>query len=116
MVNPHDPLADIATSLDHLAAVPDDVLAEIVTRDGLCLWVFTHGDPPALTGNDTADRELAARLCQRCQVQNECLEWELRLHGQATTGVWGALGADDRRALYPYWRARRNDQEGDDTP
>ena len=50
------------------------------------------------------DREVAARLCAGCPVQPECLELELRLFGEQTVGVWGALGEDDRRALVPYWR------------
>ena len=31
----------------------------------------------------------------------ECLELELRMFGEQTVGVWGALGEDDRRALVP---------------
>ncbi len=51
------------------------------------------------------------------------LVWELRLHGSKTVGVWGALPEDDRRALYPLWRARHDqdddathEQEGGETP
>jgi WhiB family redox-sensing transcriptional regulator len=86
--------------------VPRDVLAAIVMRDGQCMWAFTCGDPPELTGIDTVDRELAARLCAACPVQDECLELELRTAGEQTAGVWGALAEDDRRALYPHWRQR----------
>ena len=39
-----------------------------------------------------------------CPVQQECLELELRMFGDQTVGVWGALGEDDRRALVPHWR------------
>lgn len=101
-----DRLDEIAARLDRLRGVPNEVLGEIVLRDGRCLWAFTHGEPPELTGIDTAERELAARLCESCPVHDECLEWELRLHGPNTVGVWGALTEDDRRALYPQWRAR----------
>ncbi len=100
------PLIEIAWRLDRLRWVPRDVLGDIVTRDGACMWAYTEGDPPQLTGNDTADRELAARLCAGCPVQDECLELELRIAGEQTTGVWGALAEDDRRALYPCWRQR----------
>ena len=41
-----------------------------------------------------------------CPVQRECLELELRMFGEQTVGVWGALGEDDRRALVPLWRRR----------
>lgn len=96
----------IAWRLDRLRWVPRDVLAEIVMKDGECVQEFTSGEPPQLTGIDTVDRELAARLCHRCPVQDECLELELRTAGVETVGVWGALNERDRRALYPHWRQR----------
>ena len=99
-------LIDIAWRLDRLRWVPRNVLADIVWRDGRCVWAYTHGDPPELTGIDTVDRELAARLCTGCPVQEECLELELRMAGEHTTGVWGALGERDRRALHPHWLQR----------
>jgi WhiB family transcriptional regulator, redox-sensing transcriptional regulator len=109
VVNPHDNerLNAIAARLDRLRNVPTDVLATLVTRDGLCMWAYTELDPAEeLTGSDTPDRELAARYCAGCPVQDECLEWELRIHGPDTVGIWGAMPEDDRRALYPIWRAR----------
>jgi WhiB family redox-sensing transcriptional regulator len=107
MLTPGDQwLVEIAWRLDSLRWVPSEVLAEIATRDGRCVWAYTSGDPPALIGNDTSDRELAARLCAQCPVQDECLELELRTAGELTAGVWGALAEPDRRALYPYWRER----------
>ncbi|GAB1509112.1 WhiB family transcriptional regulator [Actinophytocola sp. KF-1] len=96
----------IAWRLDRLRWVPRDVLADLVMKDGECVWAFTDGDPPELTGNESIDRELAARLCAGCPVQDECLELELRTAGEQTTGVWGSLNERDRRALYPYWRQR----------
>ena len=99
-------LVGIAWRLDRLRWVPSDVLGEIVMRDGSCAWAYADGDPPQLTGNDLTDRQLAHWLCARCPVQDECLELELRMAGEQTTGVWGALNEDDRRALYPQWRAR----------
>ena len=118
-----DRLKRIAARLERLTSVPREVLADVVTRDGLCMWGFPDTDPPELTGEDTPDRELAARFCAGCPVQNECLELELRLHGVDTTGVWGALPEQDRRALYPLWRERggrddqdHNDEEGGPTP
>lgn len=109
-------LVSIAWRLDRLRFVPDDVLGEIVMRDGRCMWAFTEGDPPQLTGIDTADRELAWRLCAGCPVQDECLELELRMAGDQTTGVSGALPEDDRRALYPHWRQRGERAEIDHSP
>jgi WhiB family redox-sensing transcriptional regulator len=107
-------LISIAWRLDRLRRVPRNVLADVVLRDGLCVSAYAEGEPPQLTGNDTADRELAARLCAGCPVQDECLELELRMSGEQTTGVWGALAEDDRRALYPYWRQHGNRAENDD--
>ena len=99
--------AAIAGRLDWLAAVPDEALAGVVTRDGLCFWAFRRGDVPAMTGQDAADRELAAWLCAGCPVVDQCLELELRQAGADTVGVWGALPEDDRRAVYRAWLARR---------
>jgi WhiB family redox-sensing transcriptional regulator len=109
-----DRLREIAERLDRLKPVPTEVLAEIVKRDGLCFWAITEGDPPELTGSDPPDRELAAWLCAGCPVQAECLELELRCAGENTVGVWGALSEQDRRALYPLWRARSHDNSPHD--
>lgn len=103
-----DDYAEIAKRLDRLAAVSHEVLAELVTRHGLSFWVFARSDMPELTGEDTPDRELAARLCAGCPVIDECLELELREAGEATIGVWGALSDIDRRAVYRLWRWRRD--------
>ncbi|MEJ8632964.1 WhiB family transcriptional regulator [Streptomyces sp. NPDC006475] len=39
----------------------------------------------------------AKAVCNRCPVQQQCLEWAME-HGQ-DSGVWGGLGEDERRAL-----------------
>lgn len=97
----------MAAQLDHHAATPRDVLTEVVTRDGLCFWAFDRSDMPTLSGEDTPDRELAARLCAGCPVIDECRELELRTAGAKTVGVWGALCDTDRRALHAVWLRRR---------
>jgi WhiB family transcriptional regulator, redox-sensing transcriptional regulator len=84
-----------------------DELADWVTARGRCLWELTFGDPPEWTGEDDPDRELATRLCAGCPVRAECLELELRVGGEHTVGVWGALNEDDRRALHAVWSRRR---------
>lgn len=97
---------EIAWRLDRQRWVPRAVLGEVVLAGGACVWTYAEGEPPQLTGLDTPDRELAARMCAGCPVQDECLELELRMAGPDTAGVWGALPEDDRRALYPFWRQR----------
>jgi WhiB family transcriptional regulator, redox-sensing transcriptional regulator len=96
----------LAVELDELAAVPTEVLADWVTARGRCLWETTFGEPPEWTGEDEPDRELAAQLCAGCPVRAECLEFELRLGGAQTVGVWGALNTEDRRALHKVWSTR----------
>lgn len=98
---------EMASQLDRYADVPDDVLSEVVTRDGLCFWAFDRADMPELSGEDSPDRELAARMCAGCPVVEECRELELRTAGLDTVGVWGALPDADRRALYLVWARRR---------
>jgi WhiB family redox-sensing transcriptional regulator len=106
-------LIGIAWRLDRLRWVPCAVLAEMVVRDGTCLWVLTDDEPPWHNEHLT-DRQLAAWLCACCPVQDECLELELRTAGEHTVGVWGALSEDDRRALYPHWLQRGERAEDTD--
>ena len=112
----HDDIPDyraMAARLDRWQQVPTDVLADVVMDQGLCWWGLW---PPQEPDWDD-DRHLAAQLCAGCPVIDQCLELDLRTAGAHTTGVWGALCEDDRRALYPVWRRRhyeqdRTDQEG----
>lgn len=109
MVN-HDDTPDydaMAAQLDHWRQVPADVLAHVVMDQGLCWW----GLWPAQEPDWDDDRDLAARLCAGCPVIDQCLELELRTAGTDTTGVWGGLAEDDRRALHPIWRRRRHQQD-----
>ncbi|MFJ7215431.1 WhiB family transcriptional regulator [Amycolatopsis sp. NPDC098790] len=98
---------EMAAQLDRYADVPGDVLSEVVARDGLCFWAFDRADMPELSGVDSPDRELAARMCAGCPVIDQCRELDLRTSGPDTVGVWGALPDTDRRALYPVWARRR---------
>ncbi|GAA3033713.1 WhiB family transcriptional regulator [Actinokineospora globicatena] len=91
-------LVAIAWRLDRLRWVPTSVLDAVVRRDGAC-----DTEEPNWSGTD---REIAARMCAGCPVRDECLELELRTAGEATVGVFGGLGDEDRRALYPHWLRR----------
>lgn len=112
-VNPDEFFEDIAAGLDRFEQVPDEVLWEIVTRDGSCMLLYRLDLEPEWTGDELTNRELAARICVDCPVRLECLETELRNSGDQSLGVWGALPAEDVRAVYPVWRARRRRRDGD---
>ncbi|WP_330270417.1 WhiB family transcriptional regulator [Lentzea sp. NBC_00516] len=111
MVNPENYYEVIAAELDRYAKVPDEVLLEIVTRDGACMWLWANEDGPAWETEEISDREAAARLCADCPVRGVCLELELRTAGEDTVGVWGGLSQDDRREVFRVWRARREGGE-----
>ncbi len=102
---------ELAARLDRFEHVPDDVLLDIVTGEGACTWLYANNLEPDWTNNDLTDRELAARICAGCPAQWACLELELRTHGGQSLGVWGALPAEDIRALHPVWLARRQGGE-----
>jgi WhiB family redox-sensing transcriptional regulator len=111
----------MAAQLDRWQPVPTDVLTTLVMRRGLCLWGLWPAQEPDWDDCAPSDRELAARLCAGCPVIDQCREMDLRLAGACTTGVWGALAEDDRRALHRVWQGRRQhqhttDQEGGPTP
>nr|WP_031468075.1 WhiB family transcriptional regulator [Sciscionella sp. SE31] len=109
-----DRLRSIADRLDRFAEVETDKLAEVVGAEGACMVAMTEPEPPVLTGEAVTDRNLAERVCSGCQFQTACLELELRWSGPYQVGVFGALPDEDRRDLYPIWRARRAEQWGGD--
>jgi WhiB family transcriptional regulator, redox-sensing transcriptional regulator len=99
-------LLETASRLEALTSVPREVLGGIVAREGACMRTHPDGDPPSWLFEDGDDREVAARLCSGCPVRDPCLELELRLFGDQTVGVWGALGEEDRRVLHRYRQLR----------
>lgn len=107
-----DFLESLVARLDVYEAIPDEVLLDVVTREGSCMVLYRLDLEPEWTGEELTDRETAARICAECPVRDACLELELRTSGDATLGVWGALPAEDVRALYPVWRARRRRRGG----
>ena len=120
----HDNTPDyqaMAARLDRWRQVPTDVLTTVVVRDGLCFWGLWPAEEPDWDDCAPSDRKLAARLCAGCPVIDQCRELDLRTAGADTTGVWGALAEDDRRALHPIWQHHRphqptTDQKGEPTP
>jgi WhiB family redox-sensing transcriptional regulator len=101
---------EVTARLDDLEAVPTHTLFDLVTCEGVCMWIGLSTEEPTWTGDKATDRELAANICAGCPVADECLELEFRSTGLTTLGVWGALAEDDRRATYLAWLQRR---EGD---
>ena len=118
----HDDTPDydaIAARLARWRQVPTDVLTTVVLRGGLCFWSLWPSEEPDWGDCAPSDRLLAARLCAGCPVIDQCRELDLRTAGGDTTGVWGALAEDDRRALHPIWQRQHQDttdQEGELTP
>jgi WhiB family redox-sensing transcriptional regulator len=111
----------VAARLDRWQPVPTEVLRDVVMRRGLCLWGLYPAEEPDWDGCAPSDRCLAAQLCAGCPVIDQCLELDLRIAGACTTGVWGALAEDDRRALHRVWQHHRQQQqataqEGGPTP
>jgi WhiB family transcriptional regulator, redox-sensing transcriptional regulator len=112
----------MAAHLDRWRQVPTDVLSALVMRRGLCLWGLWPAEEPDWDDCAPSDRDLAAQLCAGCPVIDQCRELDLRTAGACTTGVWGALPEDDRRALHRAWQHHRQhqltseDQEGGPTP
>ncbi|MFN2496879.1 MAG: WhiB family transcriptional regulator [Pseudonocardiaceae bacterium] len=101
----------MAARLDRLRYVPDDVLTRVVVGGGLCFWRLWPPEEPDWDEAAPSDRVLAARLCAGCPVTGPCLELDLRTAGVHTTGVWGAMCEDDRRALHPIWQRHRQQQD-----
>ncbi|WP_285502085.1 WhiB family transcriptional regulator [Actinokineospora sp. NBRC 105648] len=95
------------TGAYRLISVPVEVLAAVVDRDGKCMGMAETDAPHDYVAAARSDRELAARMCQGCPVQDACLELEWRTSGPAGLGVWGALDESGRAAAHPLWLARR---------
>jgi WhiB family redox-sensing transcriptional regulator len=112
-VNDHEEerYEQVAADLDRFADMSTDHLHDAVSREGLCQWLYTSGEVPAWSGDDWADRLSTGRICARCPVAGECLEFELRTAGYATDGVWGLLPAEDRRRVFLSWVQRRDGGE-----
>lgn len=70
--------------------------------------------PVGTTGPALDDIAAAKRVCARCPVLRECLNWALRT-GQ-TAGVWGGLGEDERTAMLRKDHERRRRPARSDRP
>lgn len=98
-----DVLSAIVMRLTPWRSASNAALAAVVITAGACLDDTCDSDRPGWLFDDTTDHELAALICAECPVSDACLELELRLFGAAKLGMWGPLGEDGRRALYPLW-------------
>jgi WhiB family redox-sensing transcriptional regulator len=64
--------------------------------------------PSGSTGVAVDQIEAAKAICQRCPVQDACLQFALESNQEA--GVWGGKDEDERRRLRRGWRAARRPQ------
>jgi WhiB family redox-sensing transcriptional regulator len=109
-MNDEEFVEEVTARLDDLKGVPSQSLFDLVTREGVCMWVDLSIEEPTWSGdNAVTDRELAANICGGCSVADECLELEFRSTGFTTLGVWGALAEDDQRVIYLAWLQRREE-------
>ena len=53
--------------------------------------------PIGVTGPALAQVEEAKKVCMRCDVREECLQWALE-NGQ-DHGVWGGTSEEERRSM-----------------
>lgn len=80
-------------------------------RDALCTQVpselFFPEEPTTRGGNDRAYARAAKKVCARCPVTQQCLDYALAFEDGATepVGVYGGMTARDRRHLL---KERRN--------
>ena len=61
--------------------------------------------PVGTTGPAVEQADAAKRVCTRCDVREECLEFALESNQDA--GIWGGLTEDERRALKRARQRRR---------
>jgi len=61
--------------------------------------------PVGATGDAVAQIEAAKAVCQRCPVQDACLQYAFETNQEA--GIWGGKDEDERRRLRRAWRAGR---------
>lgn len=62
-------------------------------KRGLC----SQTDPEAFFPGTGESPRMAKRVCGRCEVRNECLEYALDHNEQF--GIWGGLSEQERRTL-----------------
>lgn len=84
---PH--LTLVQNDFDALAAVADDQWQE----KALC----AQTDPEAFFPEKGGSTREAKRICQGCEVKDECLEYALA--NDERFGIWGGLSERERRRL-----------------
>ncbi|MBB5955881.1 WhiB family redox-sensing transcriptional regulator [Saccharothrix tamanrassetensis] len=97
---------EIAADLDRLAAVPDDVVLEIVIRAAECVWLYGPDAEPVARGG------LSVPSAVGCPVWRACLELELRTPEPYSGGVCSGLSDEEFQALHRVWFTRRERMGG----
>jgi len=94
----------VVARLRRLRSVSNEALGAVIRGRGACLEPLPNGVAPGWLHDEYTDPDLAASLCARCPVRDECTELELRLADDHLVGLWGAYGEHGRRALHRLWR------------
>ena len=83
-----------STTLDLLSSAPGEF------GDWRDLAACTSTDPEAFFPEKIDENAMAAkRVCARCDVRAECLEFALAMPVTEDWGIWGGMSANSRRKL-----------------
>lgn len=81
--------------------VPGALLDEGAAEDGALSWqsdaLCSQTDPEAFFPEKGGSTRDAKRICESCDVRNQCLEYALQ--NDERFGIWGGLSERERRRL-----------------
>ncbi|MDU0478859.1 WhiB family transcriptional regulator [Staphylococcus chromogenes] len=86
-----------STGLDLGADLPFDALFGAVEQEWQDQALCAQTDPEAFFPEKGGSTREAKRICQACEVRDECLEFALE-HDERF-GIWGGLSERERRRL-----------------
>jgi WhiB family redox-sensing transcriptional regulator len=85
----------MAVPMDVIRQARRDLRVEVWRAEALCL---EYPDVEWFPGRDAPATEARA-ICDRCRVQQECLDYALHSEHTLAYGIWGGTGPNERRAL-----------------
>lgn len=83
----------VVPQLDDFESFPTETQAETWQDRALC----AQTDPEAFFPEKGGSTREAKKICQGCEVKNECLEYALA--NDERFGIWGGLSERERRRL-----------------